>query len=161
MKPPKSRHGKLARLANPPPAESELASLASRAKYLGSPKHKLNPHAFDLGDFAGQRGDATLCDRDAYFTREHSRYIPNWMERGIKAGLVSGDGSRIWAVADTGWIFEGRVTIGFEYHGFPLMPGDPSAEIVYDRFKQWVECHPKQRHRNAVSNCASLYGFKP
>ena len=43
------------------------------------------------------------------------------IRRGLQAGLI-GKGCRIiWAVADNGWIFEGRRTnvATNEYHGYP------------------------------------------
>ncbi len=85
------------------------------------------------------------------------------MARGIKVGLISRGGGAIWAIADSGWIFQGRVTDSAtgEYHGYPLLPGSPGANLIYDRFKLWVGLHPKPRHLGALQRCADLYQLKP
>ena len=63
---------------------------------------------------------------------------------------------------DNGWIFEGRITNStqFQYHGYPVLPDKPIARMVYDRFRDWVERHPKKRNQDALAKCEGLYGFK-
>lgn len=152
------------RLADPTLSEGDLAALARAAKFVGSSKHKREPLRFGQQQFTGHRGDATTCDGDAGFLPEHAKYVRNWMARGIRAGLVAGDLRTIWAVADTGWIFTGRATSEEPervYHGYPLLPGSPGAQLIYDRFKRWVEQHPKARHQNDLKTCADRYGLRP
>ena len=148
------------------PPEGSLAQLAKRAKYCGSAKHKEHPHLFGLGSSgSASAGDATLCDRDSGFRPEDRNYVGSWMSRGIKAGLVSefweeGAPKMIWALSDDGWIYEARITNQAvpEYHGWPLLAGDPFVALVYDRFRRWVDRHPKSRNESALKRCGLRYG---
>src|SRR5690349_14843845 len=81
-----------------------IKKLLETARYQGSPKHKRNPGAFRLPAYNGIRGDASLCDGHAGFTKENMEDLPRLLERGIKAGLI-GDRLTLWTVADSGWIF--------------------------------------------------------
>lgn len=124
--------------------------------------------AFNLQPFTGERGDATLCDSHAGLKPEEMKYIRSWMARGIQAGLIGsqveqGVPSLIWAVADTGWIFEARLTNAGQsvYHGYPVLPGNPVAQFIYDRFRSWVLQHTKARHQAALQACREWYGFRP
>lgn len=165
VRPPR-RHEKPLRLIDPVPSNEELAGLRRRIRYQGSPKHKLHPERFGMPTFTGNRGDALLCDHDADVTFKDIGRIPFWMSRGIKAGLIGevqeqGLPRVIWAVADNGWIFEGRITnvTQGEFHGYPLQPGSPNARLVYDRFCTWVERHKKQVNKLALQKCRQQYGF--
>ena len=93
----------------PNPAPSYIEQLQENITYQGSSKHKKNPHLYGLPPFRGDRGDATLCDRDANFQPVNLDSIPEMIQRGIEARLV-GENGLIWAVADDGWIYEARVT---------------------------------------------------
>ena len=85
--------------------------MSNSVTYKGSPKHKKHPRRYGLSPFNGRRGDATLCDGCAGFLPSQMSSISAMIRRGLQAGLI-GDGHRIiWAVADNGWIFEGRQTI--------------------------------------------------
>ena len=131
----RSNNDKRRLLADPDP--DYIAQLRQDITYQGSSKHKQNPHLYGLTPFQGNRGDATLCDRDANFGPTHLRSIPRMIRRGLQAGLV-GENGIIWAVADNGWIYEARITnVGqTEYHGYPVRSTEPIAEIVYKRFKE-------------------------
>ncbi len=152
---------------SPAPSEGQLAQLAKKASYQGSPKHKGNPPQFGLPLYNQPRSDETLCDKHAGFGPSDLQYVRSWLERGIKAGLVGdsweSEAPRVlWAVGDNGWIFEGRITNStqFQYHGYPVLPDKPIARMVYDRFRDWVERHPKKRNQDALAKCEGLYGFK-
>jgi len=136
-------------------------ALLKSARYVGSPKHKLNPEPFGLEPFAGKRGDATLCDRDAGFTPAQIASIHGVLQRGIRAGLI-GTGRIIWAIGDNGWIYECRLTNRqqSEYHGYPVRSSEPIAQLVYRRFLAWAERHGTQQDRQAATQCQALYGFK-
>lgn len=71
--------------------------------------------------------------------------IPDLLRRGILAGLVGqndiqGDPALIWTVDDTGWIFEGRLTIPGRalYHGYPVLPNEAIARKVIARHTDWA-----------------------
>ncbi len=154
---------------DPAPDAQFLSQLRKRLRYQGSPKHKRNPQTFGLPAFSGARGDATLCEHAAFSAGDSGR-IPFIMGRGVQAGLIGncfehgfehGLPKTIWAVDQTGWIFEGKLTniTSGEYHGYPLLPGAPIARLIYDRFRDWVVNHPKPRNQQALENCHDLYGL--
>lgn len=142
------------------PDPGRIAALLKSVNYQGSSKHKLRPHLFGLEPFRGQRGDATLCDRDAHFRPEDLGSIDAMMKRGLRAGLV-GRNEMIWAVADNGWIYEARLTnVGqTEYHGYPVRDTEAIAEPVYRRFSEWAHTSGDQGARLAAENCKRRYGF--
>lgn len=146
-------------LANPPPAY--IAQLQQNIIYQPYSKHKQNPHLYGLEPFLGTRGDATLCDRDANFQPAHIPLIRPMIHRGLQAGLV-GENGIIWAVANNGWIYEGRITniVQTEYHGYPVRRTEPIAVLVYRRFRDWVQVHGNQLAHQAVQQCKTLYGFR-
>ena len=154
-----SNNDKRRLIANPAP--DYIAQLRRNITYQGSSKHKQYPHLYDLPPFQGDRGDATLCDRDASFRPADLNSIPQMIQRGLRAGLV-GENGIIWAVADNGWIYEARITNveRTEYHGYPVRNTEPIAEMVYGRFKEWVQGHGNQSARQAVQQCKMLYGFR-
>lgn len=142
------------------PLDTVIAQLSASAFYVGSSKHKSNPAAFGLPPFLGERGDATLCDTHAGFTPTHMIAVPALLQRGVRAGLI---GSRkLWTVADSGWIFEARLTnvVQSEYHGYPVRPSEAIAEPVWQRFSEWAEANGTATEKQAASNCRSLYGFE-
>ena len=53
-------------------------------RYKGSEKHKMHPLAFGLRISGGSKGDATLCDEHAGFTKDKVRTIPALIERDCK-----------------------------------------------------------------------------
>ncbi len=112
------------------PSPVELAALADAVIYQGSSKHKLRPSLYGLPPYRGDRGDATLCDRDAGFEPSDMPQIPSMIRRGIEAGLVDQGWRIFWAVADDGSMFEFRLTNATqsEYHGYPLRRTEAIAE---------------------------------
>lgn len=139
---------------------AHLQHLAA-AKYCGSPKHKANPKVYGLEPFLGKRGDATLCDTHSGFERVHMLAIPGLMQRGLRASLV-GTSQMLWTVADSGWIFEARLTnsVQLEYHGYPVRSSEPIAEAVFSRFNEWAAANGTAADRQAAANCQAMYGFK-
>ena len=168
MKRPKKRPNLPARRSNndkrrliPNPSQSYISKLRQNITYEGSSKHKLNPNLYGLQPFTGTRGDATLCDRDAKFDRGNYGKIHGLIIRGLNAGSV-GENDVIWAVADNGWIFEGRLTnvVRTLYHGYPVRSTEPIAEMVYRRFNRWAQDHGNDSALLATRNCKALYGFR-
>lgn len=145
----------------PKPTPNYIAQLQQKIRYEGSSKHKLHPHLYGLTPFQGSRGDATLCDRDASFGQSDYGSIEGMIHRGLEAGLV-GENGVIWAIADNGWIYEGRMTnVGMtEYHGYPVRSTEPIAEMVCHRFSQWVQNCGDDSTREAVQRCKMRYGFR-
>lgn len=112
------------RRVSEPPQGVDLNSLANRATYGGSPKHK------DTPSFAGAvphpRPDASICPRD--LARARGR-VEEWLRDAIRRGNAgSWDGEFPAPV----WHREGNVTYEAhltrpnmgEYHGFPLEPDE-------------------------------------
>ena len=133
------------RLREPAPPDTWLRDFADRASFEPYSKHKLNPRAFGLAPFTGQRVDATYCDGHAGFAPADMHRIPELLHRGILAGLVGDndqqdDPTLIWTVDDSGWIYEGRLTIPGRsvYHGYPVLRTEAIARIVIPRYIQWV-----------------------
>ena len=143
------------------PAPDYIEQLQRNITYQGNSKHKQHPHRYGLPPFQGDRGDATLCDRDANFQPEDMASIPAMIQRGIESRLV-GENGLIWAVADNGWIYEARITnvVRTEYHGYPVRNSEAIAELVYNRFREWVEGNGDELARQAVQRCKALYGFR-
>jgi hypothetical protein len=137
--------------------------LLQKAHYVGSPKHKKNPIAFGLGPFSGERGDRTLCDEHAGFTPSRMADVPAMLRRGIEAGLI-GKGEMLWAVCDSGWIYEARITNRdqSEYHGYPVRPLETIARKVFDRFEEWASSDPVRQQvlTTTLENCRNRYGFR-
>lgn len=167
MRKPAKRPGVPPRLSNndkrrliSTPDPCHMETLLQNVKYRGSSKHKLNPKLYGLDAFHGQRGDATLCDRDANFQPADLGSINDMIKRGLRAGLV-GNKDIIWAIADNGWIYEARLTnvCQTEYHGYPVRSSEPIAEVVYRRFTEWAQNSGDQAARLAAENCKNLYGF--
>lgn len=136
-----------------------IAALLAHAWYRGSPKHKRNPHLFNLQPYNGKRGDETLCDEHANFGVQDMAGIPALLTRGIIAGLIGG--RVLWTVADDGWIFEARLTnVGQqEYHGYPVRPTEAIAKPVYERFVEWTVQSKSAAEIVAALACAARYGF--
>jgi hypothetical protein len=133
------------RLRDPIPPRDWLTSLADRASFQGSSKHKLDPRAFGLEPFTGSREDATYCDGHALFSPRDLDRIPSLLQRGILSGLighncVQGDPTILWTVDDNGWIYEARITIPGQavYHGYPVLGTEAIARLVLARYVQHV-----------------------
>ena len=108
-----------------PPAGVDLAELALRATYTGSPEHK------DIPSPAGQprrRSDATLCPRDL----SDPAAVTQWLREAIAAGQVGApwpEGVEFpryaWIRTDLG-CFEARLTnqVSGQYKGYLLEPDE-------------------------------------
>jgi hypothetical protein len=142
------------RLREQTPTAVELRELEARASFGGYSKHKLNPQAFGLEAFSGQREDATYCDGHASFSPEDMRRVPDLLKRGITAGLIGqnssqGDPTLLWTVDDNGWIYEARLTIPGQalYHGYPVLPNEAIARHVIVRYTDWIyDCGHLELH---------------
>ena len=144
------------------PSGNLITKMLNSVIYEGSSKHKKHPHLYGLPPFNGRRGDATLCDAYAGFSPSQMSSIPAMIRRGLQAGLI-GKGHRIiWAVANNGWIFEGRETnVGKnEYHGYPVRPSEAIAELVYRRFSAWAKAHGTTQDQQAADACQKKYDFR-
>ena len=159
--PPRRSDNDKRRLAQTP-SRQRLALMAGTATYAGSSKHKLHPHLYDLPPYNGDRGDATLCDRDADFQPADMRRIPDMMRRGINAGLVDEGERIIWSVADDGAMFEFRLTNATqaEYHGYPLRSTEAIAALVFRRFNAWARRNGTPEDRGAAAACRRRHRFR-
>ena len=100
------------------------ASIARRARYVGSPEHK------DAPSFAGaprRRADASICDRR--FLGQQAK-LTRWLRKAIQSGSVGapieGEFPRYVWFKEGGNVYEGRLvnrTSG-EYKGFKLRPDE-------------------------------------
>ncbi len=166
MPPPRRRmrhrrsHNEKRRLMQEPSPDL-IQRMLDNAWYEGSSKHKRHPHLFNLEPFNGDRDDATLCDVAA-FRPEDMRLIPSLLRRGIRAGLIGHTGRTLWTVSDDGWIFEARETNrdSDQYHGYPVLPEETIARIVYDRFADWCRDQGTVGDRTARDSCRLRYGFR-
>ena len=145
----------------PDPANDLIERLLHNVRYEGSPKHKRQPNLFGLEPFNGQRDDATLCD-EADFRPDQLRDIPKLIQRGIRAGLIGHTARLLWTVADDGWIFEARETNreATEFHGYPILPEESIARLVFDRFADWAHRHGTNADRSAATACRLRYEFR-
>ena len=134
----RSNNEKRRLMANPDPIY--IGHLQRNITYKGSPKHKKHPHLYSLPPFQGDRGDATLCDRDAGFLPADFASMRRMIHRGLQTGLV-GENGIIWSVSDNGWIYEARATNlqQSKYHGYPVRNTETIAERVYRRFRGWAQ----------------------
>jgi hypothetical protein len=97
----------------------------------------------------GRRPNDTYCDAHAQFKPSDAVYVRTWLERGVRAGLLGkytddhGNPTPIWAISDSGWIFEARITLAVTsvYHGYPVLQNDATALAVLARFSDWVHAN--------------------
>ncbi len=144
----------------PDPPGELIERLLDTVHYQGSAKHKQHPHLFGLDSFNSDRDDATLCD-EADFQPHHIAEIRALTERGLRAGLIGHTVRLLWTVADDGWIFETRETnrdTG-EFHGYPILPEESIARLVFDRFATWADDFGGPVDRSAAAACRLRYGF--
>ena len=142
------------------PPDELIQQLLGTVHYEGSAKHKRHPHLFGLDPFNGDRDDATLCD-EADFRPQDIAEIPGLRERGLRAGLIGHTARLLWTVADDGWIFEARETnrATAEFHGYPILPEESIARLVFDRFVAWANDLGGPADRSAATACRLRYGF--
>ncbi|MCE2423661.1 MAG: hypothetical protein J4F45_00915 [Pseudomonadales bacterium] len=145
----------------PDPAEDLIERLLDTVWYEGSSKHKRHPHLFGLEPFNGDRDDATLCD-ETDFQPAQVPEIPAPIQRGIRAGLIGHTARILWTVADDGWIFEARETNRetAQFHGYPLLPEEAIARLVFDRFAGWADDQGTPADRSAGAACRLRYDFR-
>src|SRR5580658_6772645 len=109
------RHGRTA-----PPQEVDLAAVAQRAVYVGSPEHKMTP------SFAGHpapRSDASICDASLANQRN---LVQSWLREALRLGNCGGvwEGQfprYVWRKTDQE-AHEARLTnrLTGEYKGYPI-----------------------------------------
>lgn len=118
----------------------ELEKLAAKVKYTGNPAHKSGQKGFDLAQSASLRPGKTLCDLSGI---THRRQAVALLREGLRRGVVRdrcvrGWPKQVWAVADTGVVFEAQYDgVGGSYHGYPLAEGDPFRQRVIDAWNAW------------------------
>lgn len=143
------------------PSEALIQDMLDNVHYEGSSKHKLHPHLFDLEPFNGDRDDATLCD-EAAFQHDRMSEVPTLIERGIRPGLIGHTRRIFWTIANDGWIFEARETnrSTAQFHGYPVLPEELIARLVFQRYRQWAHDHGTGEDRSAVAFCKLRYEFR-
>lgn len=115
-------------------AELNLAELAERVQYTGSPYHKRNPGDFGLKPPAQPRLNKSLCDVAGIFTRSRAlRYLREGIRRGTVCGRVDQHGwpGYVWAVTEDGTPLEAIRDGAGSYHGHPM----PAEEQLADDIK--------------------------
>ena len=117
-----------------PAAPDDLADLAKRVKYTGSPYHKRNPGDFGLTPPSQPRQDKILCDITGITTVRESLRL---LRRGVSKGLISeqtrgGFPQNIWAVTEDGIPLEAQLENREKgtYHGYPMPASDRFRDEV-------------------------------
>lgn len=120
-------------------APDDLANLAKRVKYAGSPFHKRNPGDFGLSPPSQPRPDKTLCDITGVTTARESLRL---LRRGVSKGLISertrgGFPQNIWSVTDDGIPLEAQLENMAQgaYHGYPMPLADDFRDQVLRRWR--------------------------
>ena len=115
-------------------APDDLADLAKRVKYTGSPLHKRNPGDFGLTPPSQPRQDKILCDITGITTVRESLRL---LRRGVSKGLISeqtwgGFPQNIWAVTEDGIPLEAQLENREKgtYHGYPMPTSDRFRDQV-------------------------------
>ena len=113
---------------------NDLADLAKRVKYTGSPYHKRNPGDFGLTPPSQPRQDKILCDITGITTVRESLRL---LRRGVSKGLISeqtwgGFPQNIWAVTEDGIPLEAQLENREKgtYHGYPMPASDRFRDQV-------------------------------
>lgn len=128
------------RLASPDTAtHTKLAQLSQAVTYSGHPAHKRNPGDFGLQPPSQPRQGKSLCDTANIFKHKEALRL---LRDGIAKGLISmqernGWPQNVWAVTEAGIAVEAMLENKGQgvYHGYPMLPGDPLAEQVLERWK--------------------------
>lgn len=123
-----------------PQTDAELARLdhlATTARYIGNPQHKLNPGDFNLTPPACGRTNKNLCDDAGIFKCAEAQAL---LCQGLREGLIGQEESdgwpcRVWSVDSTGRVFEAKLDAAGQgtYHAYPLAKDDPLASRVLER----------------------------
>ena len=110
-------------------ADADLAGLADRATYVGSPEHK------DVPSFAGPprlRGDASCCPRNLAVQQGR---LSDWLRTAIRRGAVGapweGEFPRYVWYEHENIVFEGRLVNRAQgtYKGYPLLEDEWPNDI--------------------------------
>lgn len=101
------------------PPDADLADIASRVSYVGSPEHK------DFPSFAGRprlRADASLCPREIRDQELVSEWLRSAIRRGAVGGPWEGGFPRYVWHREGDVVFEGRLVNrgSGSYKGYPL-----------------------------------------
>lgn len=114
------RHRPQPRIIRPVPLDVDLAKIADRARYIGSPEHKDTP---SLSGAPRPRANASICDRRL---AKDFDIVGTWLKSAILDGLVSGPWEGefpryVW-YKDGVTVYEGRLVNrdSGEYKGYPL-----------------------------------------
>lgn len=115
-----------------------LADLSNSVAYGGNPEHKRNPGDFGLKPPGMPRQGKSLCDSANLFLRADALRL---LREGIAKGLISaqernGWPQNVWAVTESGVPVEAMLENQNQgtYHGYPMLPGDPLADMVLARW---------------------------
>jgi hypothetical protein len=118
-----------------PETEVNLAAIAERAGYVGSPEHK------DAPSFAGParpRTDASICDKQLTEDRDLiTKWLKTAIRRGAIGGIWEGDFPRYVWHKEGDLVYEARLVnreLG-EYKGYPLNKTEwpEGLDSLYDR----------------------------
>ena len=108
----------------PPPDTHDLAEVAEKCKYVGSPYHRTMPDSF--GNRPVYHEGKSKCPKE--LQRNPSR-VTEWLREAIRQGQFgefdNGFPALVW-YRDGGDVFEARLhnRESGEYHGYPLEPHD-------------------------------------
>jgi hypothetical protein len=117
LRAPKRRRP-LLRRAGHAPADIDVAAVAAKVRYVGSPEHK------DFPSFAGQprpRADAAICDQRLQ-QEEVGAWLRSAIERGAFSDYWEGGFPRYVWYKDGDTVYEARLVNreSGEYKGWPL-----------------------------------------
>lgn len=136
--PPRRKQRNPKRRLHPGLDEARARELAEVLQYRGSPLHKRAPGDFGLTPPSAPRPGKSLCDGAGIVSIDRARSL---LTEGVLHGLVSPDADEhypkyVWAVSK-GFVLEARCDDydRATYHGYPLEPSDPMAEIVRARLR--------------------------
>jgi len=118
---------------------AELLRIAATARYVGSPNHKLRAGDYGFVPPSNPRASKSLCDDKRALLKSEARDL---MMEGIRRGMISrvepGQFPKyIWAVDNSGEVFEAKTKPGQEtdYHGYRL--GDDERQMRAEVLKEW------------------------
>ena len=128
------------RRLHPAPPSERLQELMSTVQYGGHPHHKRSPGDFGLTPPASPRPNKSLCDGVAIFERSIAAgHLVSGLRRGaVSADVEQGFPRHIWSMTADGRVLEARCDdhVQGRYHGYPLEPDDPMADLVIERWNK-------------------------
>ncbi|MFO0061558.1 MAG: hypothetical protein ACK57O_11840, partial [Planctomyces sp.] len=118
------------RVIQPPPPDVDMADVAARVSYTGSPEHK---HAVTFAGNPRPRADATICDSS--FAKRLAE-IQLWLRAAIRMQCCGGPWENgfprcVWYKAgDT--VFQGRLVnrVSGQYKGWQLVVPDDGNRVA-------------------------------